>query len=83
MPYAAWARRVFIFSALPHAMSSAAIATSTSSSTTIAVRISLIDLVAIKQFLEDELNVEVDVTTRDSLHPMLKADIEQSAIRVF
>ncbi|MFP3544706.1 nucleotidyltransferase domain-containing protein [Rhizobium sp. SIMBA_035] len=44
---------------------------------------SLIDLVAIKQFLEDELNVEVDVTTRDSLHPMLKADIEQSAIRVF
>ncbi|MDR7144366.1 nucleotidyltransferase domain-containing protein [Rhizobium sp. BE258] len=44
---------------------------------------SLIDLVAIKQFLEDELNVEVDLTTRDSLHPMLKADIEQSAIRVF
>ena len=44
---------------------------------------SLLDLVAIKQFLEDKLDVEVDVTTRDSLHPMLKADIEQSAIRVF
>jgi len=27
--------------------------------------------------------VEVDVTTRDSLHPMLRDDIEQSATRVF
>jgi uncharacterized protein len=44
---------------------------------------SLLDLVAIKEFLEEKLEVEVDVTTRDSLHPMLKADIEQSAIRVF
>jgi uncharacterized protein len=44
---------------------------------------SLLDLVGIKQFLEETLDVEVDVTTRNSLHPMLRADIEQSAIRVF
>ena len=41
------------------------------------------DLVGIKQFLETELGMGVDVTTRDSLHPMLRADIEQSAVRVF
>jgi predicted nucleotidyltransferase len=44
---------------------------------------SLVDLVGIKLFLEDALGVEVDVTTRDSLHPMLRKDIEQSAVRVF
>lgn len=44
---------------------------------------SLIELVDIKLFLEKELGVEVDVTTRESLHPMLRQDIEQSAIRVF
>jgi uncharacterized protein len=44
---------------------------------------SLLDLVGIKQFLEEELAAEVDVTTRSSLHPMLRAEIEQSAIRVF
>jgi predicted nucleotidyltransferase len=44
---------------------------------------SLLDLVGIKQFLEEELAIEVDVTTRSSLHPMLRTDIEQSAIRVF
>ncbi|EGP57760.1 putative nucleotidyltransferase [Agrobacterium tumefaciens F2] len=46
-------------------------------------RFSLIDLVGIKQFLEEELEVEVDVTTRNSLHPMLRTDIEQSAVRIF
>jgi predicted nucleotidyltransferase len=46
-------------------------------------RFSLLDLVAIKQLLEEEMAVDVDVTTRDSLHPMLKEDIERSAIRVF
>lgn len=44
---------------------------------------SLIDLVGIKQYLEAELATEVDITTRDSLHPLLRADIEQSAIRVY
>jgi predicted nucleotidyltransferase len=40
-------------------------------------------LVGIKQFLEQELGIEVDVTTRDGLHPMLRNDIEKSAVRVF
>nr|WP_298096924.1 nucleotidyltransferase domain-containing protein [uncultured Shinella sp.] len=46
-------------------------------------RFSLIDLVGIKQFLEENLSVAVDVTTRNSLHPLLRHDIEQSAVRVF
>jgi uncharacterized protein len=46
-------------------------------------RFSLIDLVSIKQFLEEKMSTEIDITTRDSLHPMLKAEIEQSAVRVF
>jgi predicted nucleotidyltransferase len=46
-------------------------------------KFSLVDLVGIKLYLEDALGVEVDVTTRDSLHPMLRNDIERSAIRVF
>jgi predicted nucleotidyltransferase len=41
------------------------------------------DLVGIKQFLEEELDIPVDVTTRDGLHPMLRPDIEQTAVRVF
>lgn len=45
--------------------------------------LSLLDLVGIKQFLEEELETEVDVITRASLHPLLKADIEQSAVRIF
>ena len=44
---------------------------------------SLIELVAIKQLLEKRLAVSVDVTTRDSLHPLLRDDIERSAERVF
>ena len=46
-------------------------------------RFNAFDLVGIKQFLERELGVEVDITTRDGLHPMLRAEIEQSALRVF
>ena len=42
-----------------------------------------LDLVGIKQFLEEELELPVDVTTRDGLHPMLRCDIEQTAVRVF
>lgn len=44
---------------------------------------SLIELTRLKQYLEAELGAEIDVTTRDSLHPLLRADIEKSAIRVF
>ncbi|CAH2409431.1 nucleotidyltransferase family protein [Mesorhizobium escarrei] len=46
-------------------------------------RFSLIDMVGIKQFLEEKMSTEIDITTRDSLQPMLKAQIEQSAVRVF
>jgi uncharacterized protein len=41
------------------------------------------DSVGIKQYLERVLGVPVDITTRDGLHPMLRPDIEQSALRVF
>ena len=46
-------------------------------------RFNALDLVGIKQFLEDRLGLAVDVTTRDGLHPRLRADIEKSAIRIF
>ncbi len=46
-------------------------------------KFSLLELVGIKLLLEEKLGVEVDVTTRDSLHPLLRTEIEQSAVRVF
>jgi predicted nucleotidyltransferase len=46
-------------------------------------RFSLLELVGIKLLLEEKLGVQVDVTTRDSLHPMLRDDIEESVVRVF
>jgi predicted nucleotidyltransferase len=48
-----------------------------------AKKFSLLDLVGIKLLLEDKLGMAVDVTTRDSLHPRLREDIEKSAVRVF
>jgi len=46
-------------------------------------RFNAFDLVGIKLFLEDELDLDVDITTRDSLHPILKNRIESSALQVF
>jgi predicted nucleotidyltransferase len=46
-------------------------------------RFNAFDLVGIKQLLESELGIDVDITTRDGLHPMLRTDIEQSAFQVF
>lgn len=46
-------------------------------------RFSLLDLAGIKQFLKQELPVEVDVTTRSSIHPMLRSDIEQFTVQLF
>ena len=40
-------------------------------------------LVGIKQLLERRLGVPVDLTTRDSLDPLLRGRIEASAERVF
>lgn len=48
-----------------------------------ASRFSLIELVGIKLLLERRLGVPVDVTTRDSLDPLLRDRIEASAERVF
>ena len=44
---------------------------------------SLVELVGIKQLLERRLGVPVDITTRDSLDPLLRDRIEASAERVF
>ncbi|SIP97760.1 hypothetical protein SAMN05880582_101243 [Rhizobium sp. RU20A] len=44
---------------------------------------SLLDLVGIQQFLEEQASLPVDVTTRSSLNPGLRAEIERSAIRIF
>ncbi len=44
---------------------------------------SLIDLAGIKLFLEEQLGVPIDVTTRDSLHPALRDSIVRSARQVF
>ncbi|MCY1664372.1 nucleotidyltransferase family protein [Rhizobium sp. SL86] len=46
-------------------------------------KFSLLDLVGLKQFLEEELRLGVDVTTRNSLHPRLKNHIIASAERIF
>lgn len=44
---------------------------------------SLIELVGIKQMLEDRLGMGVYITTRDSLDPILRDQIEMSAERIF
>ena len=46
-------------------------------------RFSLLDLVGIKQLLEERMSADIDITTRDSLHPMLKDRIEHTALQVF
>lgn len=46
-------------------------------------RFNAFDLVTIKQFLEEKLGVEIDLTTSDGLHPRLRPAITQSAIRIF
>ena len=46
-------------------------------------RFNAFDLIGIKLLLEKELDVPVDVTTRDGLHPRLRPGIEKSAVRIF
>ena len=46
-------------------------------------RFDLFDLVAVKNLLSSVLPAAVDVTTRGSLHPRLRDDIERGAVRVF
>jgi hypothetical protein len=44
---------------------------------------SLIELIKLEEHLAGLLRREVDLTTRDGLHPLLRADIERSSVRVF
>lgn len=44
---------------------------------------SFIELIGMQQCLEQELSITIDLTTRNSLDPLLRADIERSALRVF
>lgn len=44
---------------------------------------SLFDLAGVQHSLAELLEAEIDVTTRDSLHPKLRQKIEESAIRIF
>jgi predicted nucleotidyltransferase len=46
-------------------------------------RFNALHLVGIKQFIEDELQRPIDITTRDGLHPMLRCKIERTSVRVF
>jgi len=48
-----------------------------------ASRFNALDLVGLKLFIEEQLATPVDLTTRDGLHPALRAKIEASAVRVF
>ncbi|WP_349643956.1 nucleotidyltransferase family protein [Bradyrhizobium sp. LTSPM299] len=46
-------------------------------------RFNVLDLVAAKRMLEENLGVPVDLTTRKGLHPLLRKQIEAEATRVF
>ncbi|GGZ29676.1 nucleotidyltransferase family protein [Asticcacaulis endophyticus] len=46
-------------------------------------KFSLIELLNIKAYIEARMGKTADIMTRASLHPRLKASIEQSAIKVF
>lgn len=48
-----------------------------------ASKFSLLDLVAVKQHLEHRLGAVIDVTTRDALHPLIRPEIERTAVKVF
>ncbi len=46
-------------------------------------RFNAFDLIDVKSILEKRLDVQVDLTTRDGLHPRLKEEIEREAVQVF
>lgn len=41
-----------------------------------------VELTDLQFFLEDLLEAEIDLTTRSALHPLLRGEIERTAIRV-
>jgi predicted nucleotidyltransferase len=46
-------------------------------------KFSIFDLVGIKLLIEDDLGIDVHITTKNSLHPELKDKIEAQSICVF
>jgi predicted nucleotidyltransferase len=46
-------------------------------------KFSLLDLIAMQRYLTGELGVAIDLRTRPSLHPKLRAEIEREAVQVF
>jgi predicted nucleotidyltransferase len=46
-------------------------------------RFNVLDLVAAKRLLEENLCVEVNLTTRKGLHPLIRKPVEAEATRVF
>ena len=46
-------------------------------------KFSLLDLAGMQRYLMEELGVAIDLTTRSSLHPKLRGQIESEAIRIF
>jgi predicted nucleotidyltransferase len=46
-------------------------------------KFSLLDLAGMQRYLTEELGVAIDLTTRSSLHPKLRGQIESEAIRIF
>ena len=46
-------------------------------------KFSFVELVRLKALLEQKLARDVDVTTREGLHPRLRSDIEQASIKIF
>jgi predicted nucleotidyltransferase len=44
---------------------------------------SAIELVRLKNYIRDALEIEVDVTTRDGLHPLIRDEVVAKAEQVF
>jgi predicted nucleotidyltransferase len=44
---------------------------------------SAIELVRLKNYISDALEIEADVTTRDGLHPLIRDEIVARAERIF
>jgi hypothetical protein len=80
MPSGRWARRRCTCSARPRGTRRARRAISTCLSTTSkGSRFSAIELLRIKHYLSDALDIESDVTTRGGLHPLIRDQIVASA----
>ncbi len=46
-------------------------------------RVSLLDIIAFENDIQDAIGIPVHMTTRDSLHPIIKVLVEKDAIQLF